>query len=71
MLRIAKTEARRRFSEVVTLAAHKGERVKITHYGRTLAVIVPAADLDVLERHEQEARDQMSGGHLRADDPGR
>jgi prevent-host-death family protein len=82
MLRIAKTEARRRFSEVITRAAHKGERVKITHYGRTLAVIVPTTDLRTLERQEKQQQLQVEepdprssaprrGGRRRAIDPGR
>ena len=48
MLRIAKSEARKRFSEVIDKAGRRGERVKITHYGRTLAILVSRKDLEVL-----------------------
>lgn len=54
MLRIPKTEARRRFSEVITRAGYRGERVKITHYGKTLAIIVPKADLRIIEDCERK-----------------
>jgi prevent-host-death family protein len=53
-MRIAKSEARKRFAEVITRAGHQGERVKVTHYGKTLAVIVPKDDLEKLEDCERE-----------------
>ncbi len=54
MVRIAKSEARRRFAEVIT-RSQNGERVKVTHYGKTIAVIVPTEDLERLEDCEQRA----------------
>jgi prevent-host-death family protein len=47
--RVAKADARKRFAEIVTDAGHGGERIKITHYGKTLAVLIPAADLKRLQ----------------------
>jgi antitoxin (DNA-binding transcriptional repressor) of toxin-antitoxin stability system len=35
-------------------AARDGRRVKITHYGKTLAAVIPAQDLELLEECEQE-----------------
>lgn len=59
-MRIAKTEARKRFSEVLSRAGYQGERVKITHYGRTLATIVPNADIRKLEDCEREEAASLS-----------
>jgi prevent-host-death family protein len=53
MMRIAKAEARKRFSEVVSRAGRRGERVKITHYGRTVAILVPPRDLETLDECER------------------
>ena len=53
MIRIAKAEARKRFSEVTTRVGRRGERVKITHYGKTLAVLVSKQDLAKLDDCEQ------------------
>lgn len=48
-MRIAKSEARKNFSDVLDRAGRRGERVKITHYGKTLAILIPKADLSKLE----------------------
>ena len=56
-MRIPKSEARANFSDVVGLAARRGERVKITHYGKTLAVLIPKRDLDKLEDCEDDGDD--------------
>ena len=49
MQRVAKADARKRFAEIVTDAGHGGERIKITHYGKTIAVLIPAKDLKRLQ----------------------
>jgi prevent-host-death family protein len=63
-----KAEARKRFSEVTTRVGRRGERVKITHYGKTLAVLVSKQDLQKLDDcengHAQPAR--AAGGVRRA-----
>jgi prevent-host-death family protein len=51
---MAKAEARRRFSEVTTRVGRRGERVKITHYGKTLAVLVSKQDLQRLSDCESD-----------------
>ncbi len=43
-------EAKRRFSEMMSRVAHKGERFLIQRRGRPTAVLVPIEDLDRLER---------------------
>lgn len=51
-MRISKADARKNFSEVMNRAGSGKERVKVTHYGRTLAVVISKADLAALERCE-------------------
>lgn len=55
MERIATSKARKEFRSVVRQAAETGKRVKITHYGKTMAAVVSADDLKRLE--DCEARD--------------
>ena len=55
MVRIATSEARKNFAEIIARAARNGERVKLTHYGKTVVVIVPKSDLAKLE--DCESRD--------------
>lgn len=51
MKRVAKADARMRFAEIVT-KADGGERVKITHYGKTIAVLISKDDLRRLQECE-------------------
>lgn len=51
--RIAAAEARRDFSEVVQQSS-RGERIKLTRYGKTQAVLIPARDLERLEDCESD-----------------
>ena len=53
---MAKAEARRRFSEVTTRVGRRGERVKITHYGKTLAILVSKQDLQKLDDCERDVQ---------------
>jgi prevent-host-death family protein len=46
--RIAAADARRDFSEVVQQSS-RGERIKLTRYGKTQAVLISARDLARLE----------------------
>jgi antitoxin (DNA-binding transcriptional repressor) of toxin-antitoxin stability system len=61
---MAKAEARRRFSEVTTRVGRRGERVKITHYGKTLAILVSKQDFQKLNDCE---RATVNGDDVRAD----
>jgi antitoxin (DNA-binding transcriptional repressor) of toxin-antitoxin stability system len=59
MDRISTSKARKDFRNVVR-ASSQGKRVKITHYGKTLAGLVPAKDLALLEDCESiNARRQV------------
>jgi hypothetical protein len=39
-------------------AARDGKRIKITHYGKTLAAVIPPEDLQLLEDCEEERKDE-------------
>jgi len=57
MRRIQAAGARKNFSSLVTKAA-AGERVKVTRYNKTAAVLIPKHDLERLEDCEKEAEKQ-------------
>jgi prevent-host-death family protein len=63
--RIQAAKARRDFSNVVDRCA-RGERIKVTRYGRTLAVIVPKGDLAKLEDCEQDRKEAAARPHVRS-----
>ena len=50
--RIQVAKARKDFANVVGRSA-RGERIKVTRYGHTLAAIIPKADLEKLEDCEK------------------
>jgi prevent-host-death family protein len=52
MERIPTSKARKDFADVMKRAARQGKRVKITLYGKTLAGLVSAKDLQLLEECE-------------------
>ncbi len=52
--RISAAKAREDLAGVVQRSA-RGERIKLTRYGRTLAVIIPKRDLETLENCERSA----------------
>lgn len=53
------TEARERFSEVVSRSAYGKERVRLSRYGKEIAAIVPIEDLLLLERLIEEEEDRI------------
>lgn len=52
MTKVSTAVARKRFSDMVNRAFYAKERVALTRYGHTLAAIVPAEDLALLEAME-------------------
>jgi antitoxin (DNA-binding transcriptional repressor) of toxin-antitoxin stability system len=46
--RIATANARKGFAEIVQRSA-SGERIKLTRYGKTQAILIPKSDLALLE----------------------
>jgi prevent-host-death family protein len=62
---ISVSEARDTFAELVNRAAYGHERVLVARRGRPIAAIVPIADVELLERLEDEldlraARDALA-----------
>jgi prevent-host-death family protein len=57
--RIQVAKARRDFASVMDRSA-RGERIKVTRYGRTLAAIIPKSDLEKLEDCEGDAPPESS-----------
>src|SRR5260221_7886465 len=51
--RIQAAKARKHFASIVERSS-KGERIKVTRYGQTLAAIIPKGDLEKLENCEQD-----------------
>jgi prevent-host-death family protein len=54
MRRIQAAGARKNFSSLVTKSA-AGERIKVTRYNKTAAVLIPKRDLERLEECEKMA----------------
>ena len=53
MRRIQAAGARKNFSSLVTKSA-AGERIKLTRYNKTVAILIPKRDLEQLEDCEKE-----------------
>lgn len=51
---LAVHKARADFADVVNRAAYRGERTTLTRRGKVVAAVVPAEDLELLERLEDE-----------------
>lgn len=51
--RIATAGARKNFASLVRRSA-AGERIKLTRYNKTVAIVIPKADLEVLEDCEKQ-----------------
>lgn len=52
MTRLAASEARHQFAEVVNQVAFGGERIVLHRHGKDVAALVPVADLELLEELE-------------------
>ncbi len=54
MLRIAVSEARQGFAELINRTGYAGERVILEKHGREIAAVVPVVDLIMLELLENQ-----------------
>ena len=54
MTTLTATQARRQLPEMLNRAAYGGERIAIERRGKVLAAVVPAEDIDLLQRLEDE-----------------
>ncbi len=52
MIKLTATAARDSFAEMVNRAAYKGERIALERHGKTVAAIISAEDLELLEALE-------------------
>lgn len=69
--RMSTAEARKDFAALLRSSA-AGERIKLTRYNKTVAVLIPKHDLDELEECQQRRRRlKERGGRARADKPGK
>lgn len=59
--RMPTAEARKGFASVLRNSA-AGERIKLTRYNKTVAVIIPKKDLDELEDCEERKKAHGGGG---------
>ncbi len=57
-------EARGRFADLLSRVAYGGERMVITRHGKPLAALIPAEDLQLLERLEDEGDIRAAQGAL-------
>src|SRR4030095_726539 len=63
MRRMAASEARRDFAEVVNRVAYGKERVIIGRRGKELAAVIPMADLRLLERVAEKLEERLDAEH--------
>jgi len=50
--RVAATAVRNQFAEILNEVAYKGERVEVERHGKSIAAVVPMADLRLLQHLE-------------------
>jgi prevent-host-death family protein len=66
MRRIQAAGARKHFSSLVT-KAKAGERIKVTRYNKTVAVLIPKRDLERLEDCEEDDVPSADGKRARGE----
>ena len=54
------TQARADLADLVSRVGYSGERILLTRHGKPLAALVPAADLEILERPPAEVGFMLS-----------
>ena len=68
--RIPIAAARKNLAELVARSG-KGERIKLTRYDRTVAVLIPKQHLEDLERCEEEHATRAAGPRVERRSPRR
>lgn len=69
MTRLAATEARIRFADVVNDVAFRGQRVVLQRHGKDIAAVVPIEDLALLEEMEDRIDLEAARKALRDREP--
>jgi prevent-host-death family protein len=54
------TQARAEFADLVNRVVYGGERVVVTRHGKPIVALVPAADLDRLDRLDHDDQEQSA-----------
>ena len=54
MTKLAATTLRRAFADTINRVAYQGERIALERHGKTVAALVSAADLELLEALENQ-----------------
>ena len=69
MTRVATTELRRAFADILSRVAYRGERIAVDRHGKTIAALVSVDDLELLEALEDRMDLEAARTALR--EPGR
>ncbi len=69
MTKLAATAVRDAFAETVNRVAYQGERIALERHGKTVAALVSAADLELLEALED--RTDLAAARKALREPGR
>ncbi len=69
MTKLAATALRRAFADTVNRVAYQGERIALERHGKTVAALVSADDLDLLEALEN--RMDLAAARKALKEPGR
>ena len=64
MVSIPASEARDRFAEITGRVQHGGERIGLTKHGKTVAVLVPVSDVELLDRLEDRLLAELAEERL-------
>jgi prevent-host-death family protein len=66
MKRLSVVELRNSLADVLNRAEYRGERILIHRRGKDAAAIIPAGDLELLERLIEEAEDRVDSARAEA-----
>jgi prevent-host-death family protein len=69
MTKLAATAARDSFSEIINRVAYTGERIALERHGKTVAALVSAEDLELLQALED--RIDLAAARRALKEPGR
>ncbi len=69
MTRIAASEARTAFADIVNKVAFGGERIRLHRHGKDVAAIVPVEDLQLIEDMENRMDLEVARAALREKAP--
>jgi prevent-host-death family protein len=65
MTRMAASQVRSDFADVLNRVAYKGERIVLHRRGKNVAAIIPTEEFDFLQRKIEEAEDKADRAAIR------